>query len=98
SSGRQPGGPALRREPLMSRRDEKRGLRCVGLVLLLELLLASRSAHGQPAGRLVPRLSGGSNVEWALARASRMAGEKLRGETCREVFSDFLDGEGRPLS
>lgn len=82
----------------MSRRDARRGR--IGLLfLLLPLLqLFAARASGRQGDRLIPALSGRSDVEWALAKARRLAEEKLSTVSCALIFSDFKDRGGRPVS
>jgi hypothetical protein len=81
----------------MPGRDERRDPVGAAFLLLLGLATAPSPALGESAGRILPRISGGSGVEWALARAQSVAEEKLSNESCQAVFSDFRDGQGRPL-
>ncbi|MGH9369766.1 MAG: hypothetical protein ACRD3M_19110 [Thermoanaerobaculia bacterium] len=77
----------------MPGRDERRARIGLGVLLLPCLQLFAATAAGGPAGRLVPAASGGSDAEWALAVARRLAEEKLSDDSCRQIFSEFTDAE-----
>jgi hypothetical protein len=81
----------------MPGRDRKPARIGVAVLLLPFLPLVAAPASAGPAGRLVPAASGGSDVEWALEQARRLASEKLSEPSCRQIFSEFADLEGRPL-
>jgi len=82
----------------MSGRDERGRRIRLRILLLLGLPLFPLPARGGPVGRLVPSPSGGSDVQWALAKASALAELKLKDSSCREIFSEFRDSQGRPLA
>jgi hypothetical protein len=54
----------------MPKRDDSRVLLALPCLLSIGFALAARPSCGQAAGRLVPRASGGSNVEWAARRGA----------------------------
>ena len=82
----------------MSGRDERGRWIGLRILLFLGLALLPLSARGEPVGRIIPSPSGGSDVEWALAKASALAESKLQASACREIFSGFRDSRGRPLA
>jgi hypothetical protein len=81
----------------MPKRDGSRIFLALPWLLGIGFVIAPATSFGEAAGRLIPRASGGSNVEWALAEAQRVAEDKLAVEGCRAVFSEFLDADGHPL-
>jgi len=81
----------------MPGRDERRAWIGPGILLPLLLQIFAATASGGPAGRLIPAATGGSDAEWALSEARRLAERKLEDPSCRQIFTDFADPEGSPL-